>query len=160
MVRNLLLLTMLCLVSTVMVAQTSLTGKVTDEETGEPILYGTVSLSKDGSFVTGTDTDLDGFYNFPNIDPGTYDVEVSYVGYATARQTGIIVYGGQANKANIKHKPPVIPPAINTARIAFFCSICPETICHNPKIPKVGIVNCKITRMELTALNLLYIGKW
>ena len=102
MVRNLLLLAMLCLVSTVMVAQTSLTGKVTDEETGEPILYGTVSLYKDGSLVTGTDTDLDGFYNFPNIDPGTYDVEVSYVGYATARQTGITVYGGQANKADVK----------------------------------------------------------
>lgn len=101
MVRNLLLLAMLCLVSTVMVAQTSLTGKVTDEETGEPILYGTVSLYKDGSLLTGTDTDLDGFYNFPNLDPGTYDVEISYVGYATVRNTGIIVYGGQSNKADI-----------------------------------------------------------
>jgi len=102
MVRNLLLLTFFCLVSTVMVAQTSLTGKVTDEDTNEPILFGTVSLYKEGSLVTGTDTDLDGVYNFPNIDPGTYEVEVSYVGYAAVRQTGVQVFGGQTNKADFK----------------------------------------------------------
>ena len=102
MVRNLLLLTMLCLVSTVMVAQTSLAGKVTDAETGEPILFGTVSLYKQGTLETGVDTDLDGFYNFANIDAGTYDVEVSYVGYSPQRVEGVIVYGGKSNKLDVK----------------------------------------------------------
>jgi len=98
--KNILLLICI-LISFQTIAQTSLSGKVTDEETDEPILFGTVSLFKDGSLVTGTDTDLDGNYNFPNIDPGTYDVEVSYVGYQTVRLTGVQVYGGQTNKADV-----------------------------------------------------------
>ena len=102
MVRNLLLLTVLCLVSTIAVAQTSLAGKVTDEETGEPILFGNVVLYKSGSFLTGVPTDIDGFYNFANIDPGTYDVEVSYTGFSPKRVNGVVVYGGQANKLDIK----------------------------------------------------------
>ncbi len=99
--KNIILLTCI-LISIQTFAQTSLTGKVTDAETGEPILFGTVSLFKDGSLVTGTDTDLDGFYNFPNIDPGTYDVEVSHVGYVIARLIDILVRGGQTNKADIQ----------------------------------------------------------
>ena len=98
--KNILLLICI-LISFQNFAQTSLTGKVTDEETGEPILFGTVSLYKDGSLVTGTDTDLDGFYNFPNIDPGTYEVEASYVGYSIVRMIDIKVRGGQTNKADI-----------------------------------------------------------
>ena len=99
--KNIILLTCI-LISIQTFAQTSLTGKVTDAETGEPILFGTVTLYKDGSLLIGTDTNIDGFYNFPNINPGTYDVEVSYVGYATERLVGIVVYGGQANKADIR----------------------------------------------------------
>lgn len=31
---------------------------------------------------TGVTSDVNGFYTFPNLDPGTYTVKVSYVGYA------------------------------------------------------------------------------
>ena len=82
--------------------QTSLSGKVTDEETGEPILFGSVALYKGGNLETGVETDLEGFYNFANIDPGTYDVEVTYVGYSSQRINGIVVYAGQSNKLDIK----------------------------------------------------------
>ena len=30
---------------------------------------------------TGVTSDVNGFYTFPNLDPGTYTVKVSYVGY-------------------------------------------------------------------------------
>lgn len=83
-------------------AQTSLSGKVTDQETGEPILFGNVVLYKNGVFITGTETDFDGNYSFSSIDPGTYDVEVSYVGYQTQRTTGVKVLAGKSNKADIK----------------------------------------------------------
>ena len=83
-------------------AQTTLEGQVTDAETGEPILFGTVALYRGGNLVTGTQTDFDGNYSFNNIDPGTYDLEVSYVGFQTQRQTGVIVMAGRANRLNIE----------------------------------------------------------
>lgn len=82
-------------------AQTSLNGKVIDGDSNEPILFGSVALYKDGSLLTGSETDLDGFYNFANIDPGTYDVEVSYIGFKSKRVIGVVVYGGQANNLDV-----------------------------------------------------------
>ncbi len=83
-------------------AQTSIYGKVTDEETGEPIIYGSVALYKNDVLLTGTATDFDGNYNFPDIDPGSYDVEVSYTGYQTQRVTGITVLAGKANNLDVQ----------------------------------------------------------
>lgn len=82
-------------------AQTSLSGKITDE-TGEPIIFGSVALYKAGVLVTGTETDFDGHYSFASLDPGTYDVEASYIGYSSKRIEGVLVYAGQANKLDIE----------------------------------------------------------
>jgi len=83
------------------VAQTSLEGKVKDKESGEPILFGTVALYKNGVLSTGVETDLDGNYFFSDIQPGTYDVEVSYVGYKTSRINGVVCKAGQNTRVNI-----------------------------------------------------------
>ena len=82
-------------------AQTSLYGKVTDYS-GEPVIFGSVALYKNGVLTTGAETDFDGNYNFPNIDPGTYDVEVSYVGYSPKRIQGVKVSAGKANKLDVE----------------------------------------------------------
>ncbi|MFN7116676.1 MAG: carboxypeptidase regulatory-like domain-containing protein [Saprospiraceae bacterium] len=100
-----LLLILFCLVTTAVAfaqTSTSLGGKVTDQDNGEPISFGNVVLYKNGVFTTGTETDADGNYLFSNIDPGTYDVEVSYIGYATQRVTGVKVLAGKTNKADVK----------------------------------------------------------
>jgi len=83
-------------------AQTSLEGKVTDAESGEPIIFGSVALYKNGVLVTGKETDIDGNYSFSNIDPGQYDVEFTYVGYQTQRQTGVLVGQGRANRLDVQ----------------------------------------------------------
>ena len=67
-------LILLCLSFSLLQAQTSLGGKVTDDESKEPISFGTIALYKNGVLVTGTEPDLEGNYNFPDIDPGLYDV--------------------------------------------------------------------------------------
>ena len=82
--------------------QTSLQGKVTDARTNEPILFGTVALMKDGVIIKGVETDLDGNYYFSDINPGTYDVEASFVGYTPVRQTGVIIKADKANRLNIQ----------------------------------------------------------
>jgi len=79
-------------------AQTSLQGKVTDGENGEPILFGTIALYKNDVLITGTETDFDGNFIFGDVDPGTYDIEITYVGYQTTRINGILVKAGQSNK--------------------------------------------------------------
>lgn len=84
-----------------LVAQTSLEGKVKDKESGEPILFATVALYKNGVLTTGVETDLDGNYFFSDIQPGTYDVEASYVGYKTSRINGVVCKAGQNTRVNI-----------------------------------------------------------
>ncbi|NRB63458.1 MAG: TonB-dependent receptor [Saprospiraceae bacterium] len=79
-------------------AQTSLAGKVIDGTTNEPVVFGTVAIYKNGVLTLGTETDLNGNYNFPDVDPGTYDVEASYVGFQSQRITGVKVLAGKATR--------------------------------------------------------------
>ena len=101
MARYLLLFFVLLTTGAAAIAQTSLQGKVTDQESGEPIIFGSVAIYKNGVLATGTETDFDGNYSLSSIDPGTYDVEVTYVGYSKQRVTGVRVLAGKANKLDI-----------------------------------------------------------
>ncbi len=98
MTRKITLLVIFISLSWAISAQTSLQGKVNDGENGEPILFGTIALYKNDVLITGTETDFDGNYIFGDIDPGTYDIEITYVGYQTTRINGILVKAGQSNK--------------------------------------------------------------
>ena len=101
----LLLLSCVLLGSVAAVGQTSITGQITDSESGEPLLFANVVLKKNGVFVTGTQTDFDGVYSITSIDPGTYDVEATYVGYSTTLTTDVVVGAGRVNKLDIKMTP-------------------------------------------------------
>ncbi|MBC7885195.1 MAG: carboxypeptidase regulatory-like domain-containing protein [Saprospiraceae bacterium] len=81
-------------------AQTTIEGKIIDAKTGEPILFGTVALYRGGVLITGTETDLDGNFFISDVQPGTYDMEASYVGYAAQRQTNIVIKAGKTNRVN------------------------------------------------------------
>ncbi len=83
-------------------AQTALSGVVTDLDTKEPLIGAQVALYKDGNLVTGTITDWDGSYSINNIDPGTYDVEISYVGYAKNKITGVVIFANKANSLDVE----------------------------------------------------------
>ena len=50
-----------------------------------------VVVENRGTQVSGGTTDFDGKYDIKPIDPGTYDVVVSYVGYQPYKQTGVVV---------------------------------------------------------------------
>ena len=95
--RFLPLVLLLTMLATASFAQTSLGGKVTDAETKEELIGANVVLYKGGTYATGTSTDFDGNYKM-SIDPGTYDVEFSYIGYSSVKVTGVVVKAGQSNK--------------------------------------------------------------
>jgi len=87
---------------TFLTAQSSLEGKVIEAESGEPVIFGNVAIYKNGVLITGTETDFDGNYSMSNIDPGTYDVEASYIGFQPQRQTGVVVLAGKAIKLDFQ----------------------------------------------------------
>ena len=90
---------LLCILSTLQVdAQISsgtLKGVVTHTETGETLPFVNVVLFLNGNQITGGTTDFDGKYTIKPINPGTYDVLFSFVGYTPKRITGVVV---NANK--------------------------------------------------------------
>lgn len=94
MVRSLLLTYLLLFGSIALTAQTVLSGTVRDDK--EELIGATVKVMKGAEFVRGSITDATGSYRI-QLDPGNYDVEVSYTGYASARITGIRVLSNTLN---------------------------------------------------------------
>lgn len=91
--RNLNLLGFVFLVfSTTLSAQVgsgTLKGTLTDSETGEPLPFVNIVLTKGERQVTGSATDFDGNYTIKPIPPGSYDVLVSFVGYNSKKIEGV-----------------------------------------------------------------------
>lgn len=73
------------------VGQGTIKGKILDNETGEPVPFANVTLMSGSDQVLGTTTDFDGKYTLKPIPPGSYDIQISYVGYQTKRVAGISV---------------------------------------------------------------------
>lgn len=104
MVRYIILLTLLFLGSSTLFAQTtgSLQGKVIDVGNDEGLPFANVVLEKEGMQISGTQTDFDGNYNFSNVNAGTYDVLVSYVGFPTVKTEGVVIRLGQVVRFDIE----------------------------------------------------------
>jgi len=73
------------------IAQNGISGTVADEEDKQAIRYGTVTLYKNGIFVCETATDKNGYYSFPSLEPGTYEIQAGSVGYPSRLITSIYV---------------------------------------------------------------------
>ncbi|MBT7579212.1 MAG: carboxypeptidase-like regulatory domain-containing protein, partial [Candidatus Marinimicrobia bacterium] len=53
-------------------------GKITDAETGEPLIGANITIKET---YQGGPTDASGEFVIVNIDPGSYTVTLSYIGY-------------------------------------------------------------------------------
>ena len=90
MVRSLLLLFALLFSAGLGFSQagnTVLSGKITDDQ-GEALIGATVKVLRSNDLVRGTITDYNGDYRV-TVDPGNYDVEVSYTGFQMQKVTGV-----------------------------------------------------------------------
>ncbi|MBK8841564.1 MAG: carboxypeptidase regulatory-like domain-containing protein [Saprospiraceae bacterium] len=96
--RIILLFAFLFSVIAVSEAQTSLSGKILDKESGEVVIGATVRLLKDNVETDGTITDAYGIFFFSNVTPGIYNVNITYTGYASSTLSGVQVNNGKANK--------------------------------------------------------------
>lgn len=68
--------------------QGTVRGLVSEAKTGDPVLFGTVSVK--GMETKATSTDLDGNYEM-NLDPGVYTLEFSYLGLKSTFVEGVTV---------------------------------------------------------------------
>ncbi len=100
MVRSLLLTIAMLFFVGVVSAQTVLKGTVTDIK-GETLIGATIKVMKGTDIIRGSLTDFDGKYSL-QLDPGSYDLEVSYTGYQTARTNGVQVLAGKINELNFE----------------------------------------------------------
>ena len=67
-------------------AQGVIVGRVTDADTHEPLGFANITIKLQDGKTLGTSTDLDGKYTL-KVEPGTYDLEASYVGFVADKLT-------------------------------------------------------------------------
>ncbi len=87
-------------------AQTVLQGKVSDETTNEGLPFATIQITRNDVFIGGVNTDLDGNYRYL-LEPGTYDLNVSYIGYKTVDLKAVEVLKETVNTVDIALKEKV-----------------------------------------------------
>ncbi len=85
-----LLVVGLVLTSTILTAQSTISGTVTDAKDGSPLIGVNVFVKE---LNNGTITDFDGMYSL-TVEDGTYTVQVSYLGY-TGQVATVSVSGNQ-----------------------------------------------------------------
>lgn len=83
-----------------------ISGTILDEN-GEGVIGASVVIvdAKGISTGRGTATDFDGNYSIKPLTPGKYNIQISYVGYATQVIQGVVVYDGKNTFQNAKLKP-------------------------------------------------------
>lgn len=93
------ILGLLCFcLSTICLAQETgtIAGKLTDKEMdGQPLSFANVFLK---GTTKGTITDMDGLYKIENLQPGTYTVVFSFVGYKTVEVPNVEVVAGKVTE--------------------------------------------------------------
>ena len=77
----------------------AIVGKLTDKElNNEPLAFANVLIK---GTTTGTTSDFDGLYEIAGLEPGTYTVVFSYLGYETVEIPNVEVVADKVTTLNI-----------------------------------------------------------
>ncbi len=99
MIKRITMLLLFLSLPSLLLAQGRIKGKVTDLESGEPLIGANV-------LVVGTSygaaTDVNGEYLIINLSAGTVEVKCSYIGYQTITQSDVRVTTGLTNELNFQ----------------------------------------------------------
>ncbi|MBE0572884.1 MAG: TonB-dependent receptor, partial [Ignavibacteriaceae bacterium] len=99
MIKRITMLLLFLSLPSLLLAQGRISGKVTDLETGEPLIGANV-LVVGTSF--GAATDVNGEYLIINLSAGTVEVRCSYIGYQTITTSDVRVTTGLTNEVNFQ----------------------------------------------------------
>ncbi|MGB5237075.1 MAG: carboxypeptidase-like regulatory domain-containing protein, partial [Flavobacteriaceae bacterium] len=98
--KRLLTTFVLILLSGWLVAQEtgSILGKLTDKDANnEPLVFANVLIK---GTAKGTTSDFDGLYEIPEVEPGTYTLVYSFLGYKTLEIPNVVVEAGKDTEVN------------------------------------------------------------
>ena len=77
----------------------SVVGKITDKEMNdEPLPFANVLIK---GTTTGTTSDFDGLYEIAELEPGTYTLEFSFLGYETVEIPNVTVESGKVTNVDV-----------------------------------------------------------
>lgn len=80
-------------------------GTVKDKSNGEVLPFVTVVIELNGVPKGKATSDLDGKYKIPSIEPGTYSIKCSFVGYKPFQANGVPVSANKIQFYNIEMEP-------------------------------------------------------
>jgi hypothetical protein len=103
MIKNLLLTSFILL--SILITQNlysqSIKGKITDASNSDPLTGAIVKISE---LKQGAASDIDGNYTIDNLKPGSYTVDITYIGYSSQKIKDVIVQDGKVTTLNISLK--------------------------------------------------------
>ena len=101
------LLTLWLLVALPLIGQEkgSIEGRLSDSETGEPLPG--VNVMVKGTYY-GAASDADGYFRITNVSTGSYDMEVSMIGYKVILRTGVKVNAGRTTTVDFQLEQTVL----------------------------------------------------
>ncbi|VAX17709.1 TonB-dependent receptor, partial [hydrothermal vent metagenome] len=108
------------LVSSTLFAQVGtgkLAGRVVDADTGEPLIGANVVILNTS---LGAACDIDGNYFILNISPGTYDVQISFVGYSSKVVQNVRIVSGITYELNESLSPGIAMEEVVVTDKKFF----------------------------------------
>ena len=86
-------------------AVSSIQGKIIEEESGLGAIGATILVKQYGDIITGAVSDFDGNFQITDLEPGTYDIEIEYVGFMSSRTEGIQVGHSRAVNLDVSLRP-------------------------------------------------------
>lgn len=91
-------------------AQSSISGRVLDEQSRRPMEYVNVVLYRtgDSSLVTGTVTNENGAFELQNVAPGRYYMHLRFIGYETATLSDLNLQGTPLDIGTVRLSPAAI----------------------------------------------------
>ena len=94
-----------------------LAGRIVDTDTGEPLIGSNIVILNTS---LGAACDIDGNYFILNISPGTYDVQISFVGYSSKLIKDVRIVGGITYELNENLSPGIAMEEIVVTDEKFF----------------------------------------
>lgn len=86
----------------------TLKGTITDAKTGEPIPFANVVVENGGIQAGAGQSNINGEFLIKPINPGSYEVKTTYVGYKPIKTTGVIISGGKITTLDVKLESSVV----------------------------------------------------
>ncbi|UTW68304.1 von Willebrand factor type A domain-containing protein [bacterium SCSIO 12643] len=89
-------------------AQSTLKGKITDKDSGEPLPFANIDLRLDNKTLSRAQSDFDGNFIFKNVAPNTYTIRVACIGYKPVQISNIELSIDSIKHIDIKMQPTTI----------------------------------------------------